>query len=327
VAGELITSTIANTEWRDRMMYLKDSPAFTGSITVAGTINGQTIDGAANLLAGTINGQTISSAANFTGTLTTAGDVTAVGGNLNASQGNTATASILTLQVGAGGGARTANLRQYGNSYPGTPNDFEIITSGDIRLTPTGLDTIVTGRLTVSDNVGLASTKKLYLDGVAMSGDTYITESAANSLDLVSGGVTIASVSGQLALTATKKLFFDGVTATGNTYITETSADVLDLFAGGVKTLSVLSTHIIIGSGLLRSPAATSINIQPAAGGFTGLSISGTTGLTSLADGLTVAAGLLTLSAYTAATFVAGDKYLVVNASGVVHVSALGPLS
>lgn len=39
------------------------------------------------------------------------------------------------------------------------------------------------------------------------------------------------------------------------------------------------------------------------------------------------ATGVLTLDAYTAATFVAGDKYLVVDASGNVHVSAVGPAS
>lgn len=38
-------------------------------------------------------------------------------------------------------------------------------------------------------------------------------------------------------------------------------------------------------------------------------------------------AGTLRLNAYTAATFVAGDKYLVVDANGVVHRSADGPAS
>jgi len=35
----------------------------------------------------------------------------------------------------------------------------------------------------------------------------------------------------------------------------------------------------------------------------------------------------LKLAAYTVATFAAGDKYLVVDASGNVHVSAIGPAS
>lgn len=37
--------------------------------------------------------------------------------------------------------------------------------------------------------------------------------------------------------------------------------------------------------------------------------------------------GVITFNAYTGTTFVAGDKYLVVNASGAIHVSALGPAS
>ncbi len=36
-------------------------------------------------------------------------------------------------------------------------------------------------------------------------------------------------------------------------------------------------------------------------------------------------AGVIAFPAYTAATWVAGDRYLVVNASGVVHLSAVGP--
>jgi len=37
--------------------------------------------------------------------------------------------------------------------------------------------------------------------------------------------------------------------------------------------------------------------------------------------------GVVKFNAYTAATFAAGDKYLVVSATGVIHVSALGPAS
>lgn len=39
------------------------------------------------------------------------------------------------------------------------------------------------------------------------------------------------------------------------------------------------------------------------------------------------ASGVIKFDAYTAATFVAGDKYLVVDAAGVIHRSALGPAS
>lgn len=54
--------------------------------------------------------------------------------------------------------------------------------------------------LTAADNVGLAATKKLYLDGVAMSGDTYLTESSANVLSLFSGNVEAKLTSGVLTV-------------------------------------------------------------------------------------------------------------------------------
>ena len=53
---------------------------------------------------------------------------------------------------------------------------------------------------TFTGNLGLAATVKLYLDGVAMSGDTYISESSANVLSLFSGGVEAKLTSGVLTL-------------------------------------------------------------------------------------------------------------------------------
>ncbi len=54
--------------------------------------------------------------------------------------------------------------------------------------------------LTAANNVGLAATKKLYLDGVALTGDTYLTESSANVLSLFSGGVEAKLTSGVLTV-------------------------------------------------------------------------------------------------------------------------------
>lgn len=55
--------------------------------------------------------------------------------------------------------------------------------------------------LTSSGHLGIAATKKLYLDGVALSGDTFIVESGANVMDLVSGGATILSLTSLTAIT------------------------------------------------------------------------------------------------------------------------------
>ena len=45
-----------------------------------------------------------------------------------------------------------------------------------------------TGSLTLSGAIGMTAAQKIYLDGVAMTGDTYITESSANVMDLALGG-------------------------------------------------------------------------------------------------------------------------------------------
>lgn len=44
-------------------------------------------------------------------------------------------------------------------------------------------------RITSGGNVGIGATARLYLDGVAGTGDTYITETAANAMSLFVGGV------------------------------------------------------------------------------------------------------------------------------------------
>jgi len=38
VAGETVTATIANSAWRDNLMYLKDSPVFDGNVYITGTL-------------------------------------------------------------------------------------------------------------------------------------------------------------------------------------------------------------------------------------------------------------------------------------------------
>jgi hypothetical protein len=49
-------------------------------------------------------------------------------------------------------------------------------------------NTAVTGTLSATSSVALAATQKLYLDGVAATGNTYIHENSADSLQLVAGG-------------------------------------------------------------------------------------------------------------------------------------------
>jgi len=48
-----------------------------------------------------------------------------------------------------------------------------------------------TGALTISLDMGLVATKKIYFDGIARTGDTYIYESGANVLDIYAGAANI----------------------------------------------------------------------------------------------------------------------------------------
>jgi hypothetical protein len=77
--------------------------------------------------------------------------------------------------------------------------------------------------LTVANNVGIAATKKLYLDGVAMSGDTYISESASNVLSLYSGGVESKLTSGILTVSGLGQHSFSASGTGGNVLIVRNS--------------------------------------------------------------------------------------------------------
>lgn len=61
----------------------------------------------------------------------------------------------------------------------------------------------ITGALTATLDVGLVATKKIYLDGVARTGNTYIYESSADTFDLYVGGTnTIKSTASLITLGA-----------------------------------------------------------------------------------------------------------------------------
>ena len=108
-------------------------------------------------------------------------------------------------------------------------------------------------RITSGGNVGIGATAKLYLDGVAGTGDTYIHESSANRIAFVVGGIEMFVNNSAVALNlskenlgveATKKFYLDGG---GDTYIAETASNTLRLYAGGVDTLILQSDGLYIG--------------------------------------------------------------------------------
>lgn len=88
-------------------------------------------------------------------------------------------------------GGTTANWAGYfsGNvTITGTANAVGTITSGVWNAgAVTSSGTIAGVSVTASGNMGLAATGKLYLDGVAMTGNTYISEASADTVYLVTG--------------------------------------------------------------------------------------------------------------------------------------------
>lgn len=197
---------------------------------------------------------------------------------------------VLTYTHGSGWAALDAN----GNRKEVTSTLFASLT--------------VTGNATVAGDFGIAATKKIYLDGIALTGDTYISETSGNTLSLVAGG---------------------------NTSLQAVSAGIIVSGTAGGNILRITSSgggDGMIISGLSAGSGASFAAVDSTAANFTPIKVNGSTVTFgyggSATAGLSMSnTGVITFNAYTATTFVAGDKYLVVNASGVIHVSALGPAS
>lgn len=107
----------------------------------------------------------------------------------------------------------------------------------------------ITGTLTLSGDVQIAATKKLYLDG---GGNTYLIESSADVVDAYVGGSSVLTLTtSSVALgsgvdfkvQSGKKLYIDGG---GNTYLLESSADVISGYANASLSFSATSTYFAI---------------------------------------------------------------------------------
>ena len=169
--------------------------SFAGAVTVAG----------AATIAGTLG---------VTGVSTLTGDVIASVIRRNTVDG----ADNESVAIGGGGaagmGGRGASVFVYGNEAAGSPGNLDLFagTVGSIgfyisgsekgRVTNagvfawTGAATVggtlgVTGLAGFSGGVALEAADKLYLDGVAGTGNTYITEVSADQLDFVVGGTVV----------------------------------------------------------------------------------------------------------------------------------------
>lgn len=97
--------------------------------------------------------------------------------------------------------------------------------------------------LTVKSDLGIASGGKIYLDGIALTGDTYIYESAANTINFFAGAssrltinTTASAFTTDLSVAATKKIYLDGG---GDTYITESLANLMKFYCGATQVLEL----------------------------------------------------------------------------------------
>ena len=146
-------------------------------------------------------------------------------------------AGALSVQAGGGSDGFGGGIRLYGHSHATYPGGVWIGRStGSTGPIMFGTGGIGPGteqmRLTSGGNLAIVATARLYLDGVAGTGDTYIYEESANLLSAVAGGVRGWRIdsNGNMDIAATKRFYLDGGS---NTYIYEGSADNITMCAGG----------------------------------------------------------------------------------------------
>lgn len=102
-----------------------------------------------------------------------------------------------------------------------------------------------------NDNLRLAATKVLYLDGGT---NTYIYESAGDTIRTVCGGYPIATITtAGLSLEATQKLYLDGG---GDTYIYEQAAN-------NIRVVTANSACVDFGASLISIAPNRDISLQP----------------------------------------------------------------
>ena len=83
-----------------------------------------------------------------------------------------------------------------GDTYivEGSANSIDAYALGTKMLSLVSGGAAVTGILTATSNFGVAATKRLYLDGVGVNGNTYIVEVSADQIALVAGGTTSMNI-------------------------------------------------------------------------------------------------------------------------------------
>lgn len=134
---------------------------------------------------------------------------------------------------------------------PNITGDLNLFSGADVNIysdTGTTLKFKIDG---ATGDFGIPAARKFYLDGTALSGDSYIYEPSANVPTIVAGGVgalevrsTYVHVNGVDAVVdATKKFYLDGG---GNTYLSESSSDVLRTTVGASTVIEAATTFLTL---------------------------------------------------------------------------------
>lgn len=136
----------------------------------------------------------------------------------------TSSSAVALIANNSTGTSNIANFQDNGS------NVFQIVDGGDLYMN---------------------SAKKFYFDG---GGDTYITESTANLIDLAAGGTVLLRIDGtnslvkalnaDLVFPSLKKLYLDGGS---DTYVTESAANQIDIYAGGTLHARINDTGSLFG--------------------------------------------------------------------------------
>lgn len=117
--------------------------------------------------------------------------------------------------------------------------------------TPLGSTATADSLIIRPTSIAIPATNRLYFDGTAAGGDTYILENAANSVLLWVGGAqallatttTVSLGTQDFTVNATKKLYIDGG---GDTYIYESVANRMVLVTGAIQALAMDPTNVWI---------------------------------------------------------------------------------
>jgi hypothetical protein len=165
-------------------------------------------------------------------------------------------AGALSLQAGAGSDGFGGGIRLYGHSHATYPGGVWIGRStGSTGPIMFGTGGIGPGteqmRVTSGGNLAIGATARLYLDGVAGTGDTYIEEVTGNELRIMAGGnerlravgANGVQITGALTIPSGTPLYLDGL-FTGDTYLFESAANVAAIVCGGTTRFKVAATAV-----------------------------------------------------------------------------------